>query len=62
MPRADPRQLRAIGQAIVDLLDLKKNSDGRYDTTWGTKTTLGLGSCVQRIMEEANEHDHMGVV
>lgn len=39
-----------IGLKIADMLGLTQNADGRYYTTWGTKTPLGLYLCVQRIL------------
>ena len=45
-----------LGYAIVKLFDLKpikKGSDkGRYNTTYGTKTVIGIGATVARILEE----------
>ena len=40
-----------IGNCIAQLLMLKKTK-GRYHTTWGTKTDLGLYLCVKRIIDE----------
>jgi len=39
------------GKKLAELLDLKIKENGRYDTTWGDKTPLGLFLTVQRIIE-----------
>ena len=41
-----------IGRDIAELLHLKQNKDGRYDTAWGTKTSLGIFLCIERIIKE----------
>ena len=43
---------REIGEDIIKFLHLKKDSDGRIKTAWGTKTPLGLYLSLERIMEE----------
>ena len=48
------------GRLIATVLNLKTNpayygdddNNVRYDTTWGTKTALGLYETVKRIIEE----------
>jgi hypothetical protein len=45
-------QEEKIGKAIAEVLQLKKNKLGRYDTTWGDKTDLGLYWIIERIIEE----------
>lgn len=41
------------GELLAEVLQLKKNRlTGRYDTTWGDKTALGLFRTVQRIVED----------
>jgi hypothetical protein len=42
-----------VGQKIAELLGLKVNKLGRMNTSWGTKTILGLGACIVRIVEES---------
>lgn len=43
-----------IGKQLAQLLNVKPNKkDGRYETSWGTKTALGLAECAFRIIEEA---------
>lgn len=39
-------------ELLAEVLGLKKSLDGRYDTTWGDKTALGLYLTVVRIIEE----------
>jgi hypothetical protein len=40
------------GLLLAEVLGLKQKPNGRYDTTWGDKTPLGLYLTVQRIIEE----------
>lgn len=41
------------GELLAEVLQLKKQRDnGRYDTSWGDKTALGLFLTVQRIIEQ----------
>jgi len=42
----------AKGCFIADLLGLKTNKKGRYDTGWGDKTALGLFLTLQRFFHE----------
>lgn len=50
-----------IGQEIVDLFELKPTQplkgdlESKYITAWGSKTVVGIGRCVSRIVEEAGE-------
>lgn len=39
-----------IGLRIANMLGLEQNTDGRYYTTWGTKTPLGLYLSIQGII------------
>ena len=49
-------QATALGNEIIKLFDLKVDKKtGRVHTTWGPKTPLGLGLCVERILEEQTE-------
>lgn len=41
-----------IGLVIADMLGLTQTKQGRYYTTWGTKTPLGLCLSIQRIIKE----------
>jgi hypothetical protein len=44
------------GQALVDLLNLKKDTvTNRYKTQWGEKTVVGLGRVIARIVRESND-------
>ena len=38
------------GELIAFMLDLKPNTQGRYETTWGNKTATGLYNCMVRIV------------
>jgi hypothetical protein len=42
-----------IGFEIIQMFNLKeiKDQKGHYPTSWGSKTALGIGRCVQRIVE-----------
>ncbi|HRG11386.1 MAG TPA: hypothetical protein PLJ08_22620 [Cyclobacteriaceae bacterium] len=42
----------AVGQRVAELLNLKFNTIGRTNTSWGTKSIQGLGACITRIIEE----------
>ena len=41
-----------IGFNIANMLGLKVSKQGKYNTTWGTKTPLGLYLSIQRIIRE----------
>lgn len=41
-----------IGQTVADLLYLKFDKNGRTKTSWGTKSIIGLGASITRIVEE----------
>ena len=42
----------AIGQKVAELLNLKFDKLGRTKTSWGTKSIIGLGATIERIIEE----------
>ena len=42
-----------VGKAIAELCGLKEGKDGRYKTSFGDKTVIGLGRCVERVMVES---------
>jgi len=42
-------KMENLGMEIVKLFDLKPDKSKRYNTTWGTKTLLGLGRAVHNI-------------
>jgi hypothetical protein len=49
-------QATALGNEIIKMFNLKVDKKtGRVNTSWGTKTPLGVGLCVERIMEELEE-------
>jgi hypothetical protein len=39
-----------LGNIIAEALTLKKGKDGRYQTTWGTKTAAGLARMLSNIL------------
>ena len=45
----------AIGYEVAQMLNLKFDKQGRCKTTWGSETVLGLGACINRIIEEQKE-------
>jgi len=47
------KQAIGLGKSIADILGLKMNKEGRYNTAWGTKTMQGLGLTVLRLVKEA---------
>ena len=46
-----------FGKRLIDLLSLRVSEDERVCTSWGTKTALGLGATVRRILEEIEDGD-----
>jgi hypothetical protein len=52
----DEKALR--GLRLIEILGLKRSKEeaGRYLTTWGTKTALGIYLTVKRILEEKGEN------
>lgn len=43
------------GADIADILNLKKNKDGTYPTTWGNKSEYGLYLTVETLIKEYKE-------
>lgn len=45
----------AYGELFAKLLKMKKNKEhkDRWDTAWGTKTSLGLYRTIKRLVEDA---------
>ena len=54
-------QAQAFGRRLVVVLDIRPahkgspDSEPTYATTWGNKTTLGLGRTVLRLVKEETE-------
>jgi len=44
---------RMIGHEVIKFLNLKVDKDGFVQTSWGTKTVMGLGGSILRIVEES---------
>ena len=47
----------SAGLAIAKLLDLRKNEVGRYNTSIGDKTALGLYRTMKRVLTEGLNGD-----
>ena len=52
-------KVRALGEEIIELFDLKPLKDRQdsngypmYNSRWGTKTALGIGLAIKRIVAE----------
>lgn len=46
------QELEVIGAKIAEMLHLEKDSNGRYPTTWGSKTDVGLAASLIRVIDE----------
>jgi len=44
-------ELKAIGESLINMLNLKVKKNGRVDTSWGDKTPLGLALSVKRVLD-----------
>ena len=49
-PALSEKEETRRGAMLAEVLGLKRQRDGRYKTTWGTKTDIGLFRSVSRIM------------
>lgn len=47
----DEKEMARRGKQLAEILGLKKNRAGRYDTTWGDKTEIGLYRTARRVLE-----------
>lgn len=48
-------QKTKLGKEVINFLNLKPikgTNPKKYPTEWGEKTALGLGSCINRIVNE----------
>lgn len=52
-PSLDDYTAMQVGKQVAELFNLKADKDGRYNTSFGTKTLVGLGRCVERVMHDA---------
>ena len=50
--RLTDTQAEQLGKELVNMLNLKKNKQDRYNTVWGDKTLIGLGHTIHRIVFE----------
>jgi hypothetical protein len=41
--------LADMGDRIAEILNIKKNKDGRFNTEFGTKTNIGLARTIKRL-------------
>ena len=61
MTRLNEQQAKEIGERVAELFFLKPNKKGEYETSWGSKTLVGLGRVIERIVREetegGNNHD-----
>ena len=46
------QELGVIGEKIAEMLHLEKDANGRYPTTWGSKTDIGLAASLIRVIDE----------
>ena len=49
-----------IGLKVTEFFKLKSGygfMEGRYDTSWGSKTLEGIGASVIRMVEEGKENE-----
>lgn len=50
----DLQKSEFIGKEVAELLFIKPDKKGEIKTEFGTKTLLGLGRTIERIIESAN--------
>ena len=55
MTRLNEQQAKEIGERVAELFFLKPNKKGEYETSWGSKTLVGLGRVIERIVRESTE-------
>lgn len=55
MKKISDEQATLRGEEIALMLGLKINELGRYNTTWGDKTPLGLFKTLSRVMFEQRD-------
>lgn len=48
----DHQDVQEFGLELAALFHLTADDDGRYETSWGTKTAEGLARCVERMYRE----------
>jgi hypothetical protein len=48
---AENKRSETLGNRIISFLNLKVKGD-KVETSWGTKTALGLGASILRIIDE----------
>lgn len=56
MKKYTDAQLEFIGEEIGRILSIpRERSSGRFKTTWGTKTGLGLIKTIERIIDDVKK-------
>lgn len=50
-------QARQLGEEIAEMFALAESErkSGQFETTWGRKTHLGIGLCIERMIDEITE-------
>jgi len=48
----DNQDVQEFGLELADLFHLTADDEGRYPTSWGSKTAEGLARCVERLYRE----------
>lgn len=52
MINLNEQQAKNLGLAVVELLSLKLSKSGFYNTSYGSKSLIGLGYTVQTIINQ----------
>lgn len=50
-------RLNLIGDAFIEMFNLKANKHGKYKTNYGEKTKLGIGRTLDNIVRKSIEGD-----
>jgi hypothetical protein len=53
----EERYLNETGEQIALMLGMKKDKQGRYATTWGNKTAIGLSRTINRLAIAINTQE-----
>ena len=46
----DDLRAQKIGEALIEILNLKVKKNGRVNTSWGDKSPAGLARVVERVL------------
>lgn len=44
-----------IGESIASILMLRRNKQGRYKTTWGDKTAIGIFNLIPSLFDKIED-------